>query len=212
MAKNKPWAAKARPVKPGGRTRRKVLILCEDTKSSVFYLRAFPVDKERVEVAVVGTGMNTDSLVEEAGRRVTADKALGVRYSDVWCVFDRDSFPERNYARAFELARAKAFKVAWANEAFELWYVLHFDYVTTGLARAQYKGKLKSRGLEYDKADAGIFEKLAGRQGTALKNARKLEAHWQELGERFPERKNPSTAVHQLVELLNELAALPAVT
>ena len=66
MAMNKPWSKRRGRAPQGGRLRRKVLILCEDTKSSVLYLSAFPVDRERFEVAVVGTGMNTDSLIEEA--------------------------------------------------------------------------------------------------------------------------------------------------
>jgi hypothetical protein len=46
------------------------------------------------------------------------------------------------------------------------------------------------------------------RQDTAIKNARKLERYWNEMREKFPERQNPSTSVHKLVEFLNELADL----
>jgi hypothetical protein len=35
-----------------------------------------------------------------------------------------------------------------------------------------------------------------------------LERHWRDMGERFPERQNPSTSVHKLVEFLNELVEL----
>ena len=48
------------------RQRRRVLIYCEDSKSSADYLRSFPIDPKRVEVRVQDTGMNTDSLVEAA--------------------------------------------------------------------------------------------------------------------------------------------------
>jgi len=155
--------------------------------------------------------MNTDSLIEEAIERIDRSKENGIKYSDVWCVLDRDSFPEQNYNRAFQLAASEGIKVAWANEAFELWYILHFDYLCTGLSRNQYKHKLKERGLDYDKADKDIYNRLLGRQLTALKNAQRLEAHWRQSGRNFPERENPSTSVHQLVDALNELAALPPV-
>ncbi len=212
MAKNKPWNRSSRGRVPrGSRERRKVLIFCEDTKSSRLYLRSFPVDRERFEVSVLGTGMNTDSLVAEAIKRVKQAIGVGVRYSEVWCVFDRDSFPEQNYLRAFQLADGAGIKIAWANEAFELWYILHFDYLETGLSRNDYKQKLKERGLEYDKADEGIYGKLRDRQETAIKNARRLEAYWNQNRKRFPERENPSTSVHKLVSFLNELAELPAV-
>jgi len=38
-----------------------------------------------------------------------------------WCVFDRDSFPAKDYNIGIEQARAKGFKVAYSNEAFEIY-------------------------------------------------------------------------------------------
>lgn len=48
---------------------RRILILCEDTKSSRDYFASFPHDKNQVEIECVGTGMNTDSLMEYADRK-----------------------------------------------------------------------------------------------------------------------------------------------
>ena len=140
------------------------------------------------------------------------EKAMqtGRPYHVVWCVFDRDSFPLRNFDRAFQLADANGIEVAWANEAFELWYLLHFNYHDTGISRHDYKTKLKPH-LDYDKADKTVYHKVKPHQETALRNARRLEQHWNELGEEHPERQNPSTSVHKLVEFLNELAELGGV-
>jgi hypothetical protein len=165
----------------------------------------------RAQIIPVGTGMNTDSLVGEA--IVLASKAISSRqpYSEIWCVFDRDSFPPANYQRAFEMARSNNFRVAWTNEAFEFWYLLHFNYCDTALGRDAYSTKLIQSGLAYDKSDTAIYEKIKEHQARALKFASRLERHWNEMGERFPERQNPSTGVHKLVEFLNELAALGSV-
>jgi hypothetical protein len=61
MSRNrlKPWET----VYPGRRgegnlERRRVLIICEDSKSSCFYFRAFAIDPDRAEVQTDGTGMN----------------------------------------------------------------------------------------------------------------------------------------------------------
>jgi hypothetical protein len=208
MPGNKPWEQ----TPPGRRLaetreRRRVLIVCEDTKSARFYFESFEINPRRAEVLSLGTGMNTDSLVEEAIRLKNKAVKNCQPWNEVWCVFDRDSFPLGNYTRAFELAWASGIKVAWANEAFELWYLLHFHYLDAGIGREQYKAKLKPN-LEYDKADKTVYEQVKPFQTTALKFARKLERHWREMGERFPERRNPSTSVHKLVEFLNELADL----
>lgn len=190
------------------RERRRVLIVCEDSKSSRYYFKSFPVDEQRIEISVLGTGMNTDSLVEEAIRKIEQAAKSGQRYSDVWCVFDRDSFPLENYLRAFQLAKNNKIKVAWANEAFELWYLLHYGYLDAGISRAGYKNKLQDKGLNYDKADKAIYEKVKPYQERAIKSAAKLEKYWNDKGKACPERENPSTSVHKLVEYLNELADL----
>jgi hypothetical protein len=208
MPANKPWEQGMSGRRPAAtQERRRVLIVCEDSKSVRYYFESFEVDSKRAEVFPVGTGMNTDSLVEEAIK--LKDEAVGAcqPYNEVWCVFDRDSFPLANYDRAFQLARNNGIKVGWANEAFELWYLLHFNYHDTGISRHDYKAKLKPN-LDYDKGDKTIYAKVKDHQETALRNARKLERYWNDRGERFPERQNPSTSVHKLVEFLNELADL----
>ncbi|WP_407918897.1 RloB domain-containing protein [Fusobacterium necrogenes] len=32
--------------------------------------------------------------------------------------------------------------VTWSNEAIELWFLLHFEFISTGISREQYIGKL----------------------------------------------------------------------
>jgi len=209
MPRNKPWDQPRRGRAPtASRERRRVLIVCEDSKSSRYYFESFPVNKARIEISVLGTGMNTDSLVEKAIEKMEASAKSGRAYNDVWCVFDRDSFPLTNYSRAFQIAENNKVKVAWANEAFELWYLLHYCYLNTGLSRADYAEKLREHGLEYDKADKTIYDTVRPFQEKAMKHAAKLEKHWNDSGKIRVERENPSTNVHRLVAYLNELAGL----
>jgi hypothetical protein len=134
MPRSKPWEhTKFGRAPTATRERRRVLIVCEDSKSSCYYFKSFPVDEQRIEIDVVGTGMNTDSLVQEAVKKIDQAAKNRQRYSDVWCVFDHDNFPLANYARAFQLAKNNNIKVAWANEAFELWYLLHYSYLDAGI-------------------------------------------------------------------------------
>src|SRR5438445_13440248 len=105
MAANKPWERSLPGRGPTAtRERRRVLIVFECSKSARYYIESFPIDRQRAEVLAVGTGMNTDSLVEEAMRRNVEAVRLGAPYNEVWCVFDRDDFPLSKYHRAFELA------------------------------------------------------------------------------------------------------------
>ena len=66
------------------RNRRRVLILCEDAKSARLYFEGFQMDRRRVEVLAIGTGMNTDSLVEEAIHRKQEAVRRGRLISCFW--------------------------------------------------------------------------------------------------------------------------------
>lgn len=202
MSRRKGWERGRKEV---GRPRalRRILILSEDEKSSVHYLRAFPYDRTLVEIECVGTGLNTDSLMQEAIRRMKAARNHGAPCAEIWVVFDRDSFPQERFNRAFDLARNHAeIRPCWSNECFELWYLLHFDLRDTAVGRedlCREVGRLLGR--RYDKADCAIHALLQDRQANALKNAKKLESQNYERGQ---PRGNPSTHVHHLVQRLLE--------
>lgn len=180
---SKPWDHRAAGRRPSAtRERRRVLIVCEDSKSSRFYFQSFPIDPARAEVLTLGEGMNTDSLVTEAMQRAKTAAHDGHPYNEVWCGLDRDDFPQENYCRAFQLAGEHGINMAWANEAFELWYLLHFNYHDTCISRHDYRTKLRQSGLEYDKADQDIYEKMKVQQAAALKFAHRLERYWNDTG------------------------------
>lgn len=184
---------------------RRILILCEDTKSSRDYLERFPHDKDQVEIACIGTGMNTDSLMEDAIKRVKKAREEEAPYERVWVVFDRDSFPIEKFNRAFDLAENHLeITACWSNECFEIWYLLHFQYRDTGIGRHDLWPVISGLlGTKYDKADDTLHKLLDPRLDTALKNAKRL-AYQNEVG--GDPRRNPSTHVHELVEALRKLA------
>lgn len=155
------------------------------------------------EIKIAGTGRNTASLIEYTLKLV---KKSSMYYTDIWCVFDRDSFPAENYNEAVYLARQNNFKVAYSNEAFELWYLLHYDYHNAAISRTQYKSKLtKQLGKPYRKNSVTMYEDLqttGGDQQQAIERAKQLLTSY---GARSNyANHNPSTTVHLLVEALNQ--------
>ena len=80
------------------RKTRRVLILCEDEKSSRDYFAAFPYKRDQIEIVCVGTGMNTDSLMKDAISRKQKALKTGEPYERIWVVFDKDIYdPVRRY-------------------------------------------------------------------------------------------------------------------
>jgi len=180
---------------------RRLLIICEDTKSTRLYLKKFPFDPNQVQIECVGTGMNTDSLMEEAIRRKEAAETAKAPYEAVWVVFDKDDFPLQNFNRAFDLARAHpTIHACWSNECFELWYLLHFCLRNTEIGRADiWKEISKLLKQKYDKASDQVFEMLKPKLDDAVRNAGRLAFENAQLGE---PRRNPSTYAHELIKVL----------
>lgn len=171
------------------------LIVCEGEKTEPNYFKAFRVPKD-VKVSIFGVGEDPLSLVKSAERFNEQGS-----YGQVWCVFDRDSWPPDNFGNAINSAIAKGFKVAYSNEAFELWYVLHFEFLNAGIPREDYIDKLTHHlAKSYRKNSEDIYDELLSRQDTAIRNAKKLHASYILVN---PAQDNPSTTVYELVEALN---------
>ncbi len=101
------------------------------------------------------------------------------------------------------MAKSKNIKIAYSNEAFELWYLLHFQFFDSALSRNDYYPRLsKHLGCEYKKNSKLVYKTILDKQDTAIKNAKTLiEKYGNELN---PENSNPSTNVFKLVEELNK--------
>jgi hypothetical protein len=126
----------------------------------------------------------------------------GYRKGDqAWCVFDKDETPPEHFNAAIALAKQWGIQVAYSNEAFELWYLLHFQYIDSAVSRADYVDKLSAHlGMVYKKNDSNMYGRLVNRQKNAIANAERLcEQH----DHSDPARENPSTTVHLLVKELN---------
>lgn len=176
--------------------RERFLVVCEGEKTEPNYFDAFRVPKD---VKVVGTGYNTVVLVEEAIRL-----REGGDYDQVWCVFDRDSFPVDHFNQALQLAQSKGIKVAYSNECFELWYVLHCSYHQAATERHMYPALLsRLLGQPYSKSSPMIYGLLEDRMEVAIRNAERLHKNYIPHN---PCRDNPCTTVYQLVRELRKSA------
>jgi hypothetical protein len=176
-----------------------ILIVCEGKQTEPNYFRSFNISGVRV----LGEGLNTVTCVQRAIAEHKGASSYGYKFDQVWCVFDKDSFEETQFKEALSLAKDSGVKVAYSNEAFELWYLLHFDLISAPMPRGGYQKKLSEKlGIPYKKNDKNMYDKLLKLQPTAIKNAKKL-LEIRPYGD--PAKDNPSTTVHLLVEELNKL-------
>lgn len=125
--------------------RQRFLIICEGEKTEPNYFRSFRVPKVIIEVQ--GLGMNPSKLVDKAVEQKNPEE-----YDQIWCVFDRDSWTETDFHNAIKNAKDAGIEIAYSNESFELWYILHFEFLNTGIPRSDYLKKLdRQLGHKYAK-------------------------------------------------------------
>jgi RloB-like protein len=201
---NRPWKKKNRSIERRSNGRGELpktfLIICEGEKTEPNYFESFKLPSASVKV--VGCGQNTNSLVKKALELLEKFSINNKTFDQVWCVFDRDSFPLRNFNAAFELAKGNNIKIAYSNEAFELWYLLHFNYYDSAISRGKYKKMLtKLMGQSYKKNSVTIYEEIRSKQKDAIRNAKRLLKSY---GTFDPGKNKPSTTVHELVIELNK--------
>lgn len=162
------------------------------------------IRRNGIKIEVIGKGFNTKSLVEYV---INFREKEGLGENDeYWVVFDKDNFEA--FDSAILLANNNDIKVAYSNECFELWFLLHFSFLSSAVGRKLYEEKLTDIFLslynyKYDKLMEGIYTLIKEKEEDAIKYAKKLII--QHENEKKFSNKNPSTTVHLLVESLNSL-------
>ena len=132
------------------------------------------VDKEKINPIIEGLGMVSLSLVNDV---IEKEKDIIIDHK-TFVLFDKDDNSNNNFNLAIDNAKHNNIIPLWSNECFELWLLLHFNYMDSNISRYDYYEKLKSltKSKKYEKNMDNIFEEVNGINGAlkAYKNAKKL--------------------------------------
>jgi len=200
--------------------RRYYLIVCEGSKTEPNYFEGLKQDLPKgiltaFQIDIEGTGRNTMSLIDEAIRlKGVYEKQTSRPIDKLWTVFDRDSFSANDFNNAVIRCKNANPEIgcAWSNEAFELWYLLHFHYYNNGMSRRDYQRLIEENlkplvgeGYEYQKNSTKMYIILKehGSLENAIRNAERLAQDFE--GREDYSNLNPGTMVHKLVEELFNL-------
>ncbi|WP_345374278.1 RloB family protein [Algivirga pacifica] len=198
------------------------LIVCEDKNTEPAYFngfaQAFPPDT--LYLRAVGTGRDPLGVVQKA---ITYKQELqyeAKREIDfVWVVFDKDdadinTSKRVRFEKALKIAKEEKMHIAYSNEVFELWLLLHFMDLPAEepIPRKWIYGQLQEevrkfggRFARYNYVHGNVrildmVDKL-GIEEKAVDRAKQLLIYHK--GKPVIEA-NPSTRVHVLVEELRE--------
>ena len=187
-----------------------ILIVCEG-QTEEYYFSKFPVISLSVKCVNL-QGQSKMSLVKS-----TQDilKEEGFAFDEVWCVFDMDVNTHKDFTlfdKSIAKAKSLGYNVAYSNDCFELWLLLHYKDIQSTQNRAYYYEQLgKCFKMNYVKngKKIGFCKKLYtllqeddnSSEAQAIIRAEKLYLRQKHLP--YHQQK-PVTLVYQLVRLLNE--------
>jgi hypothetical protein len=170
--------------------RQSFMIFCEGPTEagyfSCFKTRAKPLG-----------GRNALKIVEAA----VAQKRMIQRVRQIdqyWVVFDK----------AIEIANANGIRVAWSNQAFELWFILHYEEFPHPWERQRYEEVLRRHIPGYSASAKGeeqgkkLFGQTVHLIKAGMENAQKGYSRFESA---IPaSRGESSTLVHELISVLLE--------
>lgn len=192
-------------------------IFCEGKQTEPMYFEGFkkiiennPIYRDMVLIEIEPCQAETMRVIGMAERYV---KRNGIQKGQIWCVYDKDSFPPGDFngvvQRAGQLNKENSelkYHTAWSNECIEFWFLLHFAYYTSNNHRTEYisflNDKFKELGLDkYRKNMKDIFDILMeyGNPKLAIRYAKRIMKEGQG---KTPTEIAPGTRVYKLVEEL----------
>ena len=112
------------------------LIFCEDETSEVEYFKWFETDGIKINVIPKQKSMITNvikAITHCKNNGIIDEERNVVDGYEVWCVYDRDKDlhsstlleNDNNFIVAHYVAEEHKINLAWSNDAFELWILLH---------------------------------------------------------------------------------------
>lgn len=223
LKKSAPRDVEQRPIR-WRRYPHLFLIVCEDGNTEPSYFGTFQKDipANTIYLRTVGTGRSSKGVVEQAivERQKLADEA-NKSVDEVWAVFDKDDAEKvpanaARFAEAFAIAKREKIDVAYSNEVFELWLLLHLADVNAAHpmprstiyasleAAIQSQASYRSFLYEHGKLEVLHAVGVLGNEAQAVVRAERLLLSQKG---KAPIDANPSTTVHVLVKRLRDFIA-----
>ena len=177
------------------------LIVCEDESTEPAYFRKVfqekfeeLLPKDTIRIEPVGTGRNSLGVVEKAiEKRSSMAEIIPKTIDHVWAVFDKDDSDLneasiKRFEEAFTVANQNSINIAYSNECFELWLLLHFENVnnTKPIPRKVTEGMDKS-GCLY-----GMLEKAINKRRPTDQQIQYHHAH----------HSKPYISVEDLIDII----------
>lgn len=175
------------------------LFICEDSKSSKYYLQGLGKDRGINIKAENAYGTSPQNVFETAldKKKLFSDS----EFVNIYCLFDKDDCPDDEFKRVVQRCRKAGFTDAVSIPCYEYWLLLHLRKTNQFFRDAkeccvtfknEYNKKFNTAyELPQLKAKLDIFNDLKDGFDFAIKNAEELD---------LDENSNPYTNMHKVLK------------
>lgn len=196
------------------REEQKILVITNGQTEEEYFCQ-FPVPGQLLKIKCFPRIDNKRLLRQAAAFRqaqIRENKYLD-DIDSTWIVIDRDANisnagDKQHFIDVLKKAGEENVNVAYSNDAFELWYLLHFKYEKDTLNAQELKLRINKE-LKKDKIDYSykkpakrMYGLIDTKQDQAIANAKRLQQHQKGIP---AVDANPSTSVYKLVEVLKSM-------
>ena len=148
-------------------------IFCEGQATEPKYFQGFkryiednPIYRDMVLIEIEGCQAETMRVIGRAEEYVRDNK---IAKGEIWCVYDKDSFPSSDVNGVVQRTQVLnqknpniQYHAAWSNECIEFWFMLHFAYYTSNNHRSEYVKFLNEKFQELKDNDSEIEKIVTG--------------------------------------------------
>ncbi|GAA3928903.1 hypothetical protein GO495_06420 [Chitinophaga oryziterrae] len=159
------------------------LVVSQGTETEILYFKylASLLPPKIVSIETKGHSKDTIAVVRKAVelRELRQKNTHMPNYNEVWALFDKDDFTDKDYEIAISFANKEGIESGHSNECFELWYLLHFADLESAIGRKVYFERLsKLLNTNYSKSEPTVCERIhkEGDVKRAIVRGKRLEA------------------------------------
>lgn len=186
-----------------------VLIIAEGRNvTETLYFKQFQKQHANYNIRIIMPGSFTDPAgMHRKLEEYWDHKGLSAENGDLgFVVLDLDCNDDKGKLIEKLENNAKNTRFIVSNPCFEVWYLLHFRYSTHIFTNGnEVVRELKNHIAAYEK-NMDVSEILEDKMDTALVNAERLTAYFEEMGYKWPSNEcNPRTDVPVLIDTIRKL-------
>jgi len=158
--------------------KKRILVIYNGKETEGNYIKALKTRYSATGVIIKPRFENKDAL-----KLVESMKRLKEReennFDEFWCIFDVENVTPEQFIKFINISKKEKIQLAYSKISFELWILLHNQYVENSMTVNQLSQKIKNWLGNYKKTSIDWIYEILPLTNIAITNAQKLAKKYQ---------------------------------